>query len=367
MLTLIFLTQTIEKYYYKRIYLKLHYKNIQMVKLKIIKNDINKSASIDKIIKWLHTDISKVNKTILEGMSSNIPLIPELAGYIITSGGKRIRPILTLACSRLCKYSGERHVNLAAGIEFIHTATLLHDDVVDESNQRRGKKSANLVWGNKSSILVGDFLLSKAFRLIIEDGSNQCLDILSKASLEISQGEVLQLLTNNNVQTTESKYLEVINAKTAELFAAACSLGGVVSECGKEKIEALFDFGRYLGIAFQIIDDALDYDHKNKKFGKNIGDDFKEGKVSLPIILAYTRGNKKEKDFLIKVINKNQQDKTDLAKVLKIIDNYDIIRDCVKKAKHFSTMAQDSLGPFEESFEKNMLHELATFASSRTY
>lgn len=338
-----------------------------MVKLKIIKNDLNNATSFDKIIKWLHYDLSKVNKKILEGMSSHVPLIPELAGYIISSGGKRIRPILTLACSKLCKYSGERHINLAAAIEFIHTATLLHDDVVDESNQRRGKKSANVVWGNKSSILVGDFLLSKAFRLIIKDGSNQCLDILSETSLEISQGEVLQLMTNNNIQTPESKYLEVVNAKTSALFAAACSLGGVVSESGKEKIEALSDYGRYLGIAFQIIDDALDYDYKNKKFGKNIGDDFKEGKVSLPIILAYTRGNKSEKDFLIKVINTNQQEKNDLSRVLKIIEKYDVIHDCEKKAKHFSTMAQDSLGHFEESFEKDMLDEIANFAANRTY
>ena len=183
------------------------------------------------------------------------PLINQLAGYIISSGGKRIRPLLTLASAKLCNYSGKRHIDLAASIEFIHTATLLHDDVVDESKKRRGQKSANLVWDNKSSILVGDFLLSKAFRLMIQDGSNKCLEILSKASIEISQGEVLQLQTNNNIQTTESQYLQIIGAKTAALFNAACSVSGVISEVSQEKQNALMDYGKFIGLSFQIVDD----------------------------------------------------------------------------------------------------------------
>lgn len=325
------------------------------------------NESLLQIMKWLNDDILKVNSIILDKMTSKVPLISQLSGYIISSGGKRIRPLLTLATSKLCKYNGERHINLAASIEFIHTATLLHDDVVDESLQRRGQTTANMVWDNKSSILVGDFLLSKAFRLMIKDGSHRCLDILSKASIEISQGEVLQLLTNNNIQTSESQYYDVIMAKTAELFAAACNVSGVISEVSKEKENALYEYGKCMGMAFQIVDDTLDYCSKSQVFGKNIGDDFKEGKVTIPIILAYTRSSKKEKDFWLKVINDKNQSNNDLAEALNIIKKYDTIKDCFKKAKHFSLMAKDSLGPFENSFEKQQLINLADFSIKRAY
>ena len=340
-----------------------------MNKLKIITNSTlnEKSSPLDEIFKWLNDDIIKVNSIILKNMNSKVPLISQLAGYIISSGGKRIRPLLTLAAAKLCKYSGERHINLAASIEFIHTATLLHDDVVDESLIRRGKKSANIVWDNKSSILVGDFLLSKAFRLMISDGSNRCLDVLSKASIEISQGEVLQLLTNNNIQTTESKYLEVINSKTAELFAAATSISGIVAESGKEKENALYEYGKYLGMAFQITDDTLDYFSKTDDFGKNIGDDFKEGKVSIPVILAFKRSNQSEKKFWMRVINEKIQNKADLDLALKIIKKYKVINDCFEKAKHFSMMAKDSLGLFDNSTEKKYLIDLADFAVNRNF
>ena len=338
-----------------------------MTNLKLIKEPpLNEKAeSFDEVLNWLNEDIQKVNTTILKNMNSKVPLISQLSGYIISSGGKRIRPILTLAASKLCKYSGERHINLAASIEFIHTATLLHDDVVDESMNRRGKKSAHNVWDNKSSILVGDFLLSKAFRLMIKDGSHRCLDILSKASIEISQGEVLQLLTNNNIQTSESQYLEVISAKTAALFSAACIVGGIISEIEKKKEMALSEYGQYLGIAFQITDDTLDYVPDNHNLGKDIGDDFKEGKVSLPIILAYTRSNRAEKEFWLKVINDKNQTQGDLNIALTIIKKYNVINDCLKKAKHFSIMAKDSLGPFEDSYEKKKLIELADFSIKR--
>ena len=338
-----------------------------MTNLKLIKNIQfkQKEKPFDEILKWLNDDIQKVNATILKNMNSKVPLISQLSGYIISSGGKRIRPILTLATSKLCKYSGERHINLAASIEFIHTATLLHDDVVDESMNRRGKKSAHNVWDNKSSILVGDFLLSKAFRLMIKDGSHRCLDTLSKASIEISQGEVLQLLTNNNIQTSESQYLEVINAKTAALFSAACSISGIISEVEKEKENALSEYGQYLGTAFQITDDTLDYVSDNHSLGKDVGDDFKEGKVSLPIILAFIRSDKNEKEFWLKVINNKNQDSGDLSIALDIIKKYNVIKDCLKKAKHFSIMAKDSLGPFEDSYEKQKLVELAEFSIKR--
>lgn len=340
-----------------------------MKKLKLIsQNNLDqKDDSLSNIIKWLNDDISRVNSVILDKMSSKVPLISQLSGYIISSGGKRIRPILTLATSKLCKYSGERHINLAASIEFIHTATLLHDDVVDESIQRRGQKSANLVWDNKSSILVGDFLLSKAFRLMIKDGSHRCLDVMSKASLEISQGEVLQLLTNNNIKTSESQYYNVITAKTAELFAAACTISGIISEVGKDKENSLYEYGKYLGISFQIIDDTLDYCSNNNSFGKNIGDDFKEGKVTLPIILAFTRSTEIEKRFWLRVINEKKQCNDDLMNAIKIINKYNVIKDCFEKAKNFSLMAKDSLGPFESSHEKEKLIELANFSFNREY
>ena len=341
-----------------------------MTKLKIIskqESKIKKNQDFNFFLKWLNDDIDKVNTLILSNMASKVPLISQLAGYIISSGGKRIRPILTLATSKLCKYSGERHINLAAAIEFIHTATLLHDDVVDESNKRRGQKSANIVWDNKSSILVGDFLLSKAFRLMIKDGSHRCLDTLSKASIEISQGEVLQLLTNNNIQTSETKYLEVINAKTAELFGAACIVSGIISEVGREKEIALYEFGKNLGISFQIIDDTLDYFSNDQSFGKNKGDDFKEGKVSIPIILAYMRSNSDEKKFWTRVINDKNQKKEDLDIALSIIKKYEVLSDCFKKAKHFSLIAKDSLGAFENSIEKEKLINIADFAINRIF
>lgn len=336
-----------------------------MNRLKVISNASKNSDFWDELFSWLQKDFIKVNELILKNISSEVPLINQLAGYIISSGGKRIRPLLTLASAKLCNYSGKRHIDLAASIEFIHTATLLHDDVVDESKKRRGQKSANLVWDNKSSILVGDFLLSKAFRLMIQDGSNKCLEILSKASIEISQGEVLQLQTNNNIQTTESQYLQIIGAKTAALFNAACSVSGVISEVSQEKQNALMDYGKFIGLSFQIVDDTLDYFSNNKVFGKNIGDDFKEGKVSLPIILAYNRSNITEKKFWIRVINQKNQFKTDFVEAINIIDKYHVVEDCMKKAKHFSLMAKDSLSPFEDSYEKQSLIRLADYIVNR--
>ncbi len=339
-----------------------------MQNLKLIKNSKYSStnANFDLIMKWLNQDFEKVNNVILKNMKSKVSLISELSGYIISSGGKRIRPLLTLAASKLCKYEGERHINLAASIEFIHTATLLHDDVVDESMSRRGKISAHNVWNNKSSILVGDFLLSKAFRLMIKDGSDRCLNTLSKASVEISQGEVLQLLTNNNIRTSESQYFDVINAKTAALFSAACVISAIISETNKEKEVALFEYGKYLGTAFQITDDTFDYYSNYRDLGKDVGDDFKEGKVSLPIILAYNRSNEQEKNFWLRVINEKKQKDGDLTTALKILAKYNVIKDCFNKARHFATMAKDCLGPFENSYEKEKLLNLADFSVDRS-
>ena len=276
-----------------------------------------KNQKFSKFINWLQEDLNSVNKLILENLTNSSPLIADLSNHIINSGGKRIRPLLTLAIAKLCGYSGSRHIILASVIEYIHTATLLHDDVVDNSKKRRGKKTANFVWGNKSSILVGDFLLSKAFRILISDGSLKCIDIISKASEKISFGEVKQLMSVRKLETSESEYLEIINSKTAVLFSAACQLSSEISEISIEMKKSLKEFGRYLGICFQIIDDTLDYFSEEKIFGKEIGNDFSEGKMTLPLILLYKRSSNKEKLFLEYLINKDKLSKKDFLSVVK--------------------------------------------------
>ena len=263
-----------------------------------------------------------------------------MSNHIINSGGKRIRPLLTLAIAKLCGYSGSRHIILASVIEYIHTATLLHDDVVDNSKKRRGKKTANFVWGNKSSILVGDFLLSKAFRILISDGSLKCIDIISKASEKISFGEVKQLMSVRKLETSESEYLEIINSKTAVLFSAACQLSSEISEISIEMKKSLKEFGRYLGICFQIIDDTLDYFSEEKIFGKEIGNDFSEGKMTLPLILLYKRSSNKEKLFLEYLINKDKLSKKDFLVLLKKMNRLNIKNDCLDKAKTFFNNGQ---------------------------
>ena len=329
-----------------------------MQKIEIYSSNKKKLDFWDNMLTWLKKDFAEVNNVIMENMNSSVPLISQLAGYIISSGGKRIRPLLTLSTAKLCQYSGLRHINLAACIEFIHTATLLHDDVVDESKKRRGKASANQVWNNKSSILVGDFLLSKAFRLMIQDGSDQCLEIISKASVEISQGEVLQLESCNQIDTSESNYLKIIEAKTASLFCAACTVSGIISKIENSKQQALSDFGKNLGMAFQITDDTLDYCSNDLVLGKNTGDDFKEGKVSIPIILAYKRSNKKEKEFWTRTINNQNQNSDDFFIAKEILRKYNVIEDCFLKAQHYSLIAKDSLSPFDNNTDKEKLLEL---------
>src|SRR5512138_2650866 len=238
-----------------------------------------------------------VNRIILDRARSNVELIPDLARHLIDSGGKRLRPMLTIAAAKLCSYEGEGHVRLAASVEFMHTATLLHDDVVDESNLRRGKTAARLVWGNEASVLVGDFLLGQAFKMMVDVGSLRALDILSSAAAIIAEGEVMQLGAAKNTATTEDEYLAVIRAKTAELFAAACEVGPVLTQRPKAEAAACRSFGMNLGIAFQLVDDALDYGGSKARLGKNVGDDFREGKITLPVILAFRRGNADERDF----------------------------------------------------------------------
>src|SRR5690348_1387827 len=253
-------------------------------------------------------------------MQSPVALIPQLAGHIVASGGKRLRPMLTLGCARLCGYNGNRHIALAAAVEFIHTATLLHDDVVDASDLRRGRDTANAVWGNKPAILVGDFLFSRSFELMVADGSLRILDILSRASSVIAEGEVLQLMTQNNLKTTEASYLDVIRAKTAELFAAASRIGAVVAERPHEEEVALDRFGRDLGIAFQLVDDMLDFSGRQTELGKSIGDDFRAGKVTLPILLAFGRGGEEERGFWRRTLEEMDQRSGDLEHAKRLLD-----------------------------------------------
>ncbi len=324
-----------------------------------------KNESFDLFLNWLQDDLSSVNKLILENLVNSSPLISDLSNHILNSGGKRIRPLLTLAVAKLCGYSGSRHIILASVIEYIHTATLLHDDVVDNSKKRRGKKTANFVWGNKSSILVGDFLLSKAFRILISDGSLRCIDIISKASEKISFGEVKQLMSVRKLETSESEYLNIIKSKTAELFSAACQLSSEISEISMEMKNSLKEFGRYLGICFQIIDDTLDYFSDEKIFGKEIGNDFNEGKMTLPLILLYKRSNNKEKQVLKYLVNKEKLSKKDFVNIIEKMNKYNVKNDCLDKAKHFSIMAKDSLGLFPRSEEKERIINLINYLVSR--
>ena len=314
---------------------------------------------------WLQKDLNQVNKIILETLETDSSLVTDLSSHIIQAGGKRIRPLLTLATSKLCGYSGKRHLSLASVIEFIHTATLLHDDVVDSSKKRRGKKTANFIWGNKSSILVGDFLLSRAFKLLVNDGSLKCIDIISNVSEKISFGEVKQLMSVGKLNISESDYLEIIKYKTAELFSAACQLSSEISEINENKKKSLKDFGHFLGISYQIVDDTLDYFSEEKISGKEIGNDFKENKMTLPLILVFNRGNKKEKSLITHLIENKKLDACNFNWIIEKMNKYNVLNDCLQKAKHFSIMAKDSLGTFSDNEDKKKLINLVDFLINR--
>ncbi|HYH17751.1 MAG TPA: polyprenyl synthetase family protein, partial [Azospirillum sp.] len=277
------------------------------------------TTPLDDLTALVDDDLKAVNELIIAKMQSSVELIPQLAGYLIAAGGKRLRPVLTLAAARMCGYQGENHKMLATVVEFIHTATLLHDDVVDESDLRRGLASANAVFGNKASVLVGDFLFSRAFELMVEVGSLDVLRILSRASAVIAEGEVLQLQTTNDTETSEQAYLEVIKGKTAELFAAACRVGAVVAGRPQAEEMALYDYGMNLGIAFQLVDDVLDYSAKQAKLGKTVGDDFREGKITLPVVLAFRRGNDEERAFWRRAMEELEQQDGDLERAQQLM------------------------------------------------
>ena len=309
-----------------------------------------------------------VEEKIKSKLSSKVSLVDEMTSYHLRTGGKRLRALLTLGSAKICGYSkGSRDVNLAACVELIHAATLMHDDVIDNSEIRRGKKTLNSIWGNQSSILVGDYLLSRCFEMMVEDGNLEILKLLSTTSAEISQGEVLQLQHKGEIDMLEETYLKIISAKTASLFAAATKVGSILANKESKTKEALEFYGKNLGLTFQIADDTLDYNSELKFFGKKIGNDFYEGKITLPIILLYQKTNIKERSELKKLFEKNQRNEDELKKVLLMIKNYNIISDCYSKAEHFINLAFNSLSIFNESKEKEILKNLTSFSLERSY
>ena len=324
-------------------------------------------ASLDAMMALVGADMNGVNAVILERMQSKVALIPELAGHLIAGGGKRMRPMLTLACASLLGYSGSRHQKLAAAVEFIHTATLLHDDVVDGSGTRRGKRTANLIWGNPASVLVGDFLFSRAFELMVEDGSLKVLKILSQASAIIAEGEVEQLTAQRRIDTGEEQYLQIIGAKTAALFAAACRIAPVVAEASDEAEVALESYGRNLGIAFQLIDDVIDYASDATTMGKGVGDDFRDGKMTLPLILAYARGSDAERAFWESAVAGERISDDDLAHAIALMRSSEALADTIDRARHYARRAVDALGPFAAGKAKAALTEAVEFAVARAY
>ena len=312
-------------------------------------------------------DMEKVNEFIRERMSSDVPMIPELASHLIDSGGKRLRPMLTIAASRLCGYAGTDHIKLAASVEFLHTATLLHDDVVDESDLRRGQKTARMLWGNQASVLVGDFLLGRAFRLMVETRSLRSLEIISNAASVIAEGEVMQLAAAKDTNTTEDAYMRVIAAKTAALFAAAAEVGAVIADRNTNQAAALESYGRNLGIAFQLVDDALDYGGRAATLGKNVGDDFRERKITLPVVLAFRRGNEDERAFWERTLREGDQRDSDLARAQELMVKHGAIEDTITRARHYGAIARDALAIFPEGPHARALIDLVDFCISRTY
>ncbi len=318
-------------------------------------------------------DLVSVNTIILDKLDSNVPLVHEVGKYLILSGGKRLRPLLTVSSFHMTRNgTGEignkmNHVGLSAAVEFIHTATLLHDDVIDESKQRRGKPTANEKWKNKTSVLVGDFLFSRAFQLMTKYGNTETLKILADTSVVISEGEVLELANDKNLEINENIYFEVVNAKTASLFSAACQVGSISGLGTEAEVNALKSFGTNFGMTFQLIDDAIDYSSNKKILGKNTGDDFKEGKITLPIILAYGRSNEREKKFWERTISNLKQHQGDFETALEIINKYQCIEDTLTRATHFSNVAVDSLDIFKDNIYKERLVSLVKTSVSRIY
>jgi octaprenyl-diphosphate synthase len=327
----------------------------------------NAPADLDALVALVRPDMERVNALIVSRTGSRVTMIPEVANHLISSGGKRVRPMLTIATAALSGYQGSGHVNLAAAVEFMHTATLLHDDVVDTSDMRRGRVAARLMWGNEASVLVGDFLLGQAFRMMVEVGSLRALDILSSAAVVIAEGEVMQLSAAKNTETNEDEYLAVIRGKTAELFAAACEVGPVIAERPKAEQAACRSYGMNLGIAFQLIDDALDYGGTAASLGKNVGDDFREGKVTLPVVLSFRRGDGAERDFWRRAIERGEVGEGDVERAVQIMHKHRALEDTIERARHYGAMARDALALFPDSPMKQALLDAVAFVVNRTH
>lgn len=325
--------------------------------------DKRANNTLSSIIK---KDLKLVNNFLNSNIKSEVPLIPLLSDYLLQSGGKRIRPALTILFSKLFGYKyGTRHIHLSACIEFIHMASLLHDDVVDESDLRRGKKTANKIWGNKASVLVGDYLFSKAFQIMVADKNIDILKNLSETSKSLAQGEVMQLSISNNIDVEKSKYFKVIQDKTAKLFSSSAIVGGIIADTSKNNIKKLDDFGNYIGIAFQLLDDALDYELSEKKIGKKTGDDFKEGKVTLPVILALEKSTRSEKLFWKRVIEELDQNKDDFKKAQDILIKYNTLNETKLIAEKYAKKAKSLLKSFPKNIYNNALIELTDFVFNR--
>jgi octaprenyl-diphosphate synthase len=324
-------------------------------------------GSIDQLVSLVNADMERVNAMILSRTGSEVTMIPEVANHLISSGGKRLRPMLTLATAGLSGYHGDGHIKLAASVEFMHTATLLHDDVVDESDMRRGRVAARIKWGNEASVLVGDFLLGQAFKMMVEVSSLRALDILSSAATVIAEGEVMQLAAAKNMETNEDEYLDIIRSKTAELFAAACEVGPVIAQRPKAEAAACRSYGMNLGIAFQLVDDALDYGGTSAKLGKNVGDDFREGKITLPVVLSYRRGSEEERAFWTRTLERGEIGDSDLEEAVAVMRRHRALEDTLERARHYGAMARDALALFPKSPMKQALLEAVDFCIARAH
>ncbi|AQX28297.1 MULTISPECIES: polyprenyl synthetase family protein [unclassified Bartonella] len=321
--------------------------------------------SLHSLLNLTKEDMEHINQLIISMAKSNVEMIPEISNHLISSGGKRIRPMITLAAAHMFGYQGDKHIKLATAVEFMHTATLLHDDVVDESELRRGKSTARMIWGNQASVLVGDFLLGQAFKMMVDVGSLEALSVLANAAAIIAEGEVMQLSAAKNIETNVSDYLKIINAKTAALFSAAAEVGPIIAGYGHEERSALHQYGLSLGLAFQLIDDVLDYSSSAQYLGKNIGDDFREGKITMPVILSYTRGNDTEKTFWKQALENNHNNDEALKYAKQLIEKYDGLTDTIEQARIYGKLAIDALSSIKENPAKNALIDIIDFCIER--
>lgn len=336
-----------------------------MTALDTVNNQYKPTPTLNTLLDKTAEDMGRINELILAEAHSSVDMIPKLAKHLIDSGGKRIRPMLTCATSRLCGYEGLDHIPLATSVEFLHTATLLHDDVVDESDMRRGKKAARILWGNQASVLVGDYLLGQSFKIMVGVGSLEALKILSNASAIIAEGEVMQLAATNNPTISEDDYMAVIGSKTAALFVAAAELGAVVSNRPDQERQALKDFGENLGIVFQLVDDALDYHGEASQLGKDVGDDFRDGKITLPVILAYGQGTDEEKQFWQRTLGEGKIEDADLSHAITLIEKYGTIEETMQRARIFGKKAEDALEIFPNNEWSEALQDVIEFCINR--